>query len=46
MGYYSGNVESVLYAPVDIIFSILDYEKFENKFSAIVQEMSREDANR
>lgn len=31
-GYYGGNVEAILSAPVDVVQALLDYEVFESEY--------------
>jgi hypothetical protein len=33
-GYYGGNVEAILNAPVDIVQGILDYEAFDADYES------------
>lgn len=40
-GYYCGNPENVLNAPVSMILSILNYETFENDYKQTYAELNK-----
>lgn len=42
-GYYSGDVEAVMNAPVNIVQAILDYENFESDYEKEYIKLNKKD---
>ena len=42
IGYYGGNPDEVKKAPVDTVFAILGYEKFESDYKDTIRELNNE----
>lgn len=43
-GYYNGNPEKILTAPIDIIINILEYEKYEADLIQAYEDIRKEDS--
>lgn len=42
MGYYSGDPQKVLDAPVNLVMDIINFEGAQNKIDALIMEQSKE----
>lgn len=42
-GYYGGNPEQILKAPVDVVLDMLDYEKFESDLNQAYKDLREQE---